>query len=468
MRLKIFIILTPLFLAMELLISGCSDMEGASQSGEIPEDSEGGEDLSPPSSIEVTEHVALAPFRLGEDPDTDPAVRIALKRYLDLEAVAPDRDPILFLPGITQNHTMYDIHPDYSTAQAFALEGYDVWLVDPRGRGNSWKGIAEEAGDAACRTVTEKFFSEGCWWIDDYIHKDLPAAIGYVRKITGAEHVTLVGFSQGGLIGLSYLAYLGAVDRGEVPLVQSEEFYQIGSVSRFIGLAPAMAVGTVDFEAMAAGAYDPFPIQAFITWASQNLVDNRLLEVIAPNDTFLSFGDLLNDMVLKLLDLHLIDFDQDGDQGSLKDELLGTQIWYAPNFDSEVADITLRDVVDGATWGELRQYGYRADSSDPEPGFHSWPDSDFTQALGEGFERGFYYVGALETVNIPVLFIIGDRDGLVTPANAEWIYNHLQENNPANEIQILPEVGHVDLPVGIHSFSDVNQRIFEWLSTLSD
>lgn len=435
-----------LFLGLALL-SACGDEEGtpiASSTEPQP---------APADLVTVESFETLAQFHLG---DSKPSVRIALKRYVHPQALVPEREPLILLPGATQNHLIFDIHPDYSLARTLANEGYEVWLVDWRGRGDSWKGVAEKEGDPACRDVKEVFLREGCWSIDDFIHKDLPAVLQFVRDFTQAEHAILVGYSEGGTVALGYLGYVATLRANPEKAIQDlATHYQDGFISGMIGLAPALVVGEMDVDQ----SYADFPLQKLITWASQNFVENRFLLALAPNDVYLPFENLLNQFTLKLMDLALIP--QGEDKITIEQAFLEKFLWSPTNIDPEVADAILLKNVEGMTAGELRQFGYGADPELENPGMQSLEDSDFTQANG-GVQ--FHYLNALSAITLPVLFVVGDQDGVVSPINVELQYNQLPEGIDKWLEPAIPETGHVDLPTGLNAKTEVYPLILDWLS----
>ena len=61
---------------------------------------------------------------------------LALYRYRPRGTPRPL--PVLCGHGMAGTHLIYDLHPDYSLARYLAGQGFDTWLVDLRGRGDSW------------------------------------------------------------------------------------------------------------------------------------------------------------------------------------------------------------------------------------------------------------------------------------------------------------------------------------------
>ncbi len=100
--------------------------------------------------------------------------------------------PLILCHGEGFNKWIWDIGRKESFVAYFANYGYDVWLLEFRGHGESAK--------------PEWYNTEGYNWnFDDYIHRDLPAAISYVQEVTNSRQVTLVGHGTGGMAIYGFL-----------------------------------------------------------------------------------------------------------------------------------------------------------------------------------------------------------------------------------------------------------------------
>jgi pimeloyl-ACP methyl ester carboxylesterase len=119
--------------------------------------------------------------------------RIALVRYRP-RAGAPRRDlPVLAVHGLASNRNNLDLTDERSLAQALAADGWDVWLIELRGRGLSTR---------------PRLFSglRYDWCFDDYVEKDLPGAASAIRAATGASRLHVIGFSTGALASYAWLS----------------------------------------------------------------------------------------------------------------------------------------------------------------------------------------------------------------------------------------------------------------------
>ena len=116
--------------------------------------------------------------------------RIAVIRY---RPDAPNgADPLLLVHGIGANRYTFDLTDELSLARHLAAAGYDVWVVELRGRGYSTRP----------RLFSGVHYD---WSFDEYAERDLPAAADLVLRATAARRLHLVGFSIGALASYAWL-----------------------------------------------------------------------------------------------------------------------------------------------------------------------------------------------------------------------------------------------------------------------
>jgi len=100
----------------------------------------------------------------------------------------PRHPPVLLLHGIAMNRLALDFGvAGYSMAAALSAGGLDCFSLDLRGHGGSRPGPGAPAD----------------WTLDDYLERDLPAALDALRAATGQPRAFLVGHSQGALLALA-------------------------------------------------------------------------------------------------------------------------------------------------------------------------------------------------------------------------------------------------------------------------
>lgn len=138
---------------------------------------------------------------------------IALFRYKPA-APAPARYPVILCHGLGNNNYIWDNDPDHSFAAYLQSRGYDVWVLAFRGAGKSMKpGIIGLSKFIEIRSLRDEKITyhphKLNWNIEDYIEKDLPAAIAYVKAQTGAAKVNCIGHSMGATVICGYLERFG-------------------------------------------------------------------------------------------------------------------------------------------------------------------------------------------------------------------------------------------------------------------
>lgn len=93
--------------------------------------------------------------------------------------------PVVMGHGLCGSHFIFDVHEQYSMARALATRGFDVWLVDLRGRGESWP-------DAGPDDSLQ-------WTFDDFVALDIPAALAFVCELTDTTEAYWVGTEMSGI-----------------------------------------------------------------------------------------------------------------------------------------------------------------------------------------------------------------------------------------------------------------------------
>ncbi len=121
---------------------------------------------------------------------------LALYRY---RAVGkPHPFPVICSHGMAGSHFIFDLHPRYSLARYLAQHGFDTWLVDLRGRGDSWP---DGGSDPRLQ-----------WGFDDFVARDLPATVSRVCELAGADRAFWLGMEMSGQT-LYAAAILGTASR---------------------------------------------------------------------------------------------------------------------------------------------------------------------------------------------------------------------------------------------------------------
>lgn len=103
------------------------------------------------------------------------------------------RHPLLLVHGLAASRVGFDLDPEVSFARHMAERGFEVWALELRGHG---------ASDHP-RQGTPRGWG---WTVDDYLLRDVPAALDLIRERSGAEAVHWLGHSLGGILLYSHLA----------------------------------------------------------------------------------------------------------------------------------------------------------------------------------------------------------------------------------------------------------------------
>lgn len=111
---------------------------------------------------------------------TPDGARLALYHYSPFDPPVR-REPILLISGFGLNRWALDFDPRYSWARRLATEGFDTWILEVRGSGNSRRAGLRD-GD-----------------FDDYL-LDARTAVLHVLERTGASRLHWIGYSLGGML----------------------------------------------------------------------------------------------------------------------------------------------------------------------------------------------------------------------------------------------------------------------------
>jgi len=163
--------------------------------------------------------------------ETGSAWNLALHRVLPRPGAPKRGAPVILGHGTAMCRVCWDSAPDRSMARYLAARGHDVWIAEYRGSGAS----RSNGGPQAWR------FSA-----DHHIREDVPALIDKVREVTGAERVSWVGHSLGGIVLYGYAQAFGTDKLARVVTIGSP--CKIGRGRGFV-----MRLGRAVFSLLAPG-----------------------------------------------------------------------------------------------------------------------------------------------------------------------------------------------------------------------
>jgi pimeloyl-ACP methyl ester carboxylesterase len=125
-------------------------------------------------------------------------------RHLAPATPDPNKLPVVLCHGLGLNATFWTITDNHLPEQLVA-RGYEVFLVDLRGSGNSAQLGAVGAVNARLRETFLLELGEGRWTVDEMSFYDVPAVLDYIKAATGHERVNWVGHSLGGMLLFAFL-----------------------------------------------------------------------------------------------------------------------------------------------------------------------------------------------------------------------------------------------------------------------
>lgn len=208
--------------------------------------------------------------------------------------------PILLVFALINRPDIFDLRPGNSFVEYLLEQGFDVFLVD-------WGIAGDEESDMG---------------LDDYALDHLPAAIRELRRCSGADEVTLIGWCMGAALCGIYLALTPeAPVRNWVPLTMpldtenstyqtwmGRDTFDVEQLRRSVPSMPGWAVNTANkllkpvpnfvstqlrlwnqvrdgtvnkasHQAMAKWVEDnpPFPAKAFAEWVTALFKENALV-----------------------------------------------------------------------------------------------------------------------------------------------------------------------------------------------
>jgi len=171
-------------------------------------------------------HYAFWTWRLREPARDDGVVRARTSDGWELALGvrgprgAERLPPVLLVHGLSANRWMLDAGVEALSLGAYlSRHGFRTFALDLRGHGDSREG----PGGAAP------------WCFDDYVRKDVPAALDAIREATGEYRVLYVGHSLGAVTGLVSCELYPERIAAAVAIAGPMSFEKDGPLARFLG-----------------------------------------------------------------------------------------------------------------------------------------------------------------------------------------------------------------------------------------
>ena len=126
---------------------------------------------------------------------TEDDVEINLIRYNGTKT------PVLMIPGMFENHLIFDFDNETSLSRYLAKEGFDAWILNLR----------SHDADGDPRGENENIDKN--WDFDQtYLRKDMVAAVDFIKNETGFDKIFLLGHSMGGYLAYAYAELINQSD----------------------------------------------------------------------------------------------------------------------------------------------------------------------------------------------------------------------------------------------------------------
>jgi len=148
------------------------------------------------------------------------------------EGTAARKRPVVLCHGVLSNRHFFEVEGEASLPVLLSRQGFDVWLVDMRGRA--------DAGAPGWYFGKRTYSYD----IDDIVREDMDTLLTYIVAQTGARDVAWLGHSLGGMIAYARLGTIGEPRIGALITVGSPGFFAPAShhLLRFYELSPALTL----------------------------------------------------------------------------------------------------------------------------------------------------------------------------------------------------------------------------------
>jgi polyhydroxyalkanoate synthase len=157
---------------------------------------------------------------------------LTVEHFAPAAGTVARKRPVILCHGVVSNRRFFEVEGEESLPIILAREGFDVWLVDLRGRA--------DAGAPGWYFGRHTYDYD----IDDFVREDMDALLTYVVARTGARDVAWVGHSLGGMIAYARLGTIGDPRIGALVTVGSPGFFAPLShhLLRIYELSPALSL----------------------------------------------------------------------------------------------------------------------------------------------------------------------------------------------------------------------------------
>lgn len=318
--------------------------------------------------------------------ETEDGWKIAIHNYKPEKILY--KYPVIVCHGLGSNRFSWDLGKK-SIAKYLKNKGFDVYLVDLRG-----------SGDSSKPSPFNKYRYD--YDFDRYVFYDLKAVINFVKEKTSSEKVFWLGHSMGGMVIYAYMAMVKKEDLKAVVTVGSPVDFTLPTLLYKIAHYTREIVYGMRF----------FPVRP-------------IAQMLSPF-------------------------------GKVPIEPADILVWDSENIEPIVRKKAMANAVDNVSGNVMKQ-------------FVMWfTKEDFTTSDGV-----HSYKISLKGVNVPVLFIVGARDGLAPPQSVYEAYKLLGTEDKKFVIAskangFYADYAHTDLIMGKNVEEDIYPLIENWFKIHSE
>jgi pimeloyl-ACP methyl ester carboxylesterase len=133
-------------------------------------------------------------------------------RHYHPERPDPNKLPVVLCHGLGLNGTFWTITDGHLPSKLIE-RGYEVFVVDMRGSGGSYRDGTLGWVNSGLRQTFIPELGNDEWTMDHQAFYDVPAILDYVEQQTGRSRVNWVGHSLGGMLMFAFLEKSGQAER---------------------------------------------------------------------------------------------------------------------------------------------------------------------------------------------------------------------------------------------------------------
>lgn len=327
-----------------------------------------------------------------------------------------EKQPLILIPGFFQNGFVYDLSPECSVAEHLWKEGFDIWIIHPRGTNSS-----------------DRSKISNC--LDDFASDDFPQLIDFVSKNTKLKPI-LIGHSQGGISSIISLIGASKDLNGNVQLSKEKSFERQSYLKGLITLG-----SFPDFKFSKESTLQNF-VKNGISFLLININSEKILNAIK----FLKyipvpFSHGFRMAISEQKALSIISFPIKIILNIIS--LLKTWefLYHIPNVSKKSRINLFYKTIDGTFWQILNQF------------FYAIRDGEM-----RSFDKAINYSENYNQLTLPVSIVTMELDSLADPAmTKEYMFDKIA--SAEKHFTIWNDQGHEDFFMNTEYFKQVSEAV---------